>query len=117
MLSFDTNLAVHAANCDSASHAQSRGFIESLAARGKIWIRVSPHHRRAVGTDAASSRRDGICNGKRQGLCKAGIRTGLESSYDLTIQPVIPLSNTVRAASSHEHSLTRTGSGFAEGVC
>jgi toxin-antitoxin system PIN domain toxin len=38
MLSFDTNLAVHAANCDSASHAQSRGFIESLAARRDVAI-------------------------------------------------------------------------------
>ena len=69
------------------------------AARRKIWIRVSPHHRRAVGTDAASSRRDGICNGKRQGLCKSGIRTGLESSCDLTNQLAIFLSNTVRTAS------------------
>ena len=39
MLSFDTNLAVHAANCDSASHAQSRGFIESLAAKSGFAFR------------------------------------------------------------------------------
>lgn len=38
MLSFDTNLAVHAANRDSASHAQCRGFIESLATRRDVAI-------------------------------------------------------------------------------
>jgi toxin-antitoxin system PIN domain toxin len=38
MLSFDTNLAVHAANCDSASHAPCRGFIESLATRRDVAI-------------------------------------------------------------------------------
>ena len=38
MLSFDTNLAVHAANGDSASHGSCRSFIESLAARRDVAI-------------------------------------------------------------------------------
>jgi toxin-antitoxin system PIN domain toxin len=38
MLSFDTNLAVHAANRDSDSHARCRGFIESLATRRDVAI-------------------------------------------------------------------------------
>lgn len=38
MLSFDTNLAVHAANRDSASHARCREFIESLAARRDVAV-------------------------------------------------------------------------------
>lgn len=38
MLSFDTNLAVHAANRDSAFHAPCRGFIESLATRRDVAI-------------------------------------------------------------------------------
>ena len=38
MLSFDTNLAVHAANRDSVWHGKSRSFIESLATRRDVAI-------------------------------------------------------------------------------
>jgi len=38
MLSFDTNLAVHAANRDSPWHQSSRGFIESLATRRDVAV-------------------------------------------------------------------------------
>ena len=38
MLSFDTNLAVHAANRDSVSHASCRAFIESLTSRRDVAI-------------------------------------------------------------------------------
>ena len=38
MLSFDTNLAVHAANRDSPWHAASRAFIESLASRRDVAV-------------------------------------------------------------------------------
>lgn len=38
MLSFDTNLAVHAVNRDSEWHAPSRAFIESLTGRRDVAI-------------------------------------------------------------------------------
>ena len=38
MLSFDTNLAVHAANTASPWHAQATAFIQSLAARKDVAI-------------------------------------------------------------------------------
>jgi toxin-antitoxin system PIN domain toxin len=38
MLSFDTNLAVHAANRDAPTHAAARDFIESLAPRRDVAI-------------------------------------------------------------------------------
>ena len=38
MLSFDTNIAVHAANTSSPSHAPARAFIESLATRRDVAV-------------------------------------------------------------------------------
>lgn len=38
MLSFDTNIAVHAANASSPSHASARAFVESLATRRDVAV-------------------------------------------------------------------------------
>jgi len=51
MLSFDTNLAVHAANRDSASHEQCRDFIDS----GILWRPDHSHRRYRGGRSVAAA--------------------------------------------------------------
>ena len=38
MISFDTNIVVHAANADSALHARARGFVEEMGQRKDVVI-------------------------------------------------------------------------------